>query len=61
MSHAIRIAASDLAFACAEGQTVLDAALAAGVELPYSCRTGVCGNCAGRVAQGSVRGLRGAD
>ena len=61
MSHAIRIAASDLAFACAEGQTVLDAALAAGVELPYSCRTGVCGNCAGGVAQGSVRGLRGAD
>jgi NAD(P)H-flavin reductase len=33
---------------------VLDAAARAGIELPYSCRKGVCGNCAGSVVQGEV-------
>ncbi|MEV8515410.1 2Fe-2S iron-sulfur cluster-binding protein [Dactylosporangium sp. NPDC051484] len=37
------------------GRPVLDAALRARPELPYSCRTGVCGTCRGRVVSGSVR------
>jgi CDP-4-dehydro-6-deoxyglucose reductase/terephthalate 1,2-dioxygenase reductase component len=36
------------------GVSVLDAALRAGIELPYSCRKGVCGNCAARVVRGEV-------
>lgn len=60
MSHTIRIAQTDLHFPCAPGQTVLDAALAAGIELPHSCRKGVCANCAGRVDEGLVEGLGGA-
>lgn len=60
MSFAIRIANSDVGFSCEPGQSVLDAALKAGIELPYSCRKGVCGNCAGGVVQGGVRGLAGA-
>ncbi len=55
MDHQIRIAGSDLQFACAPGQTLLDAALRAGIELPYSCRKGVCGNCAAPVTAGEVR------
>jgi len=60
MSHRITIAGSDIAFDCADAESVLDAALRAGIELPYSCRKGVCGNCAGHVAQGDVAGLNGA-
>lgn len=50
----IRIAHSDVRFAAQPGQTVLDAALAAGIEMPYSCRKGVCGSCAGQVTAGEV-------
>jgi NAD(P)H-flavin reductase/ferredoxin len=60
MSHRVAITGSDIAFDCAENQSVLDAALRAGIELPYSCRKGVCGNCAGGIAQGEVAGLEGA-
>ncbi|HEY8360952.1 MAG TPA: FAD-binding oxidoreductase, partial [Ramlibacter sp.] len=54
MAYDIRIAGTDLHFACAAGQNILDAALKAGIEMPYSCRKGVCGNCAGGVAAGEV-------
>ena len=42
MNHQIHIHGSDIAFPCAPGQSVLDAALQAGIELPYSCRKGSC-------------------
>jgi len=35
-------------------ETVLDAALRSGVDLPYSCREGVCGTCRARLACGQV-------
>jgi ring-1,2-phenylacetyl-CoA epoxidase subunit PaaE len=37
------------------GQTVLDAAARAGIDLPYSCRAGVCSTCRTRVVKGQVR------
>lgn len=60
MNHRVAIAGSDIAFDCASTESVLDAALRAGIELPYSCRKGVCGNCAGGIADGEVVGLNGA-
>jgi CDP-4-dehydro-6-deoxyglucose reductase/terephthalate 1,2-dioxygenase reductase component len=54
MAHDIHIAGTDIRFSCQDGQTVLDAALQAGIEMPYSCRKGVCGNCAGGIAGGEV-------
>jgi len=54
MTYRIRIAGSDLSFPCDPGHTVLDAALLAGIELPYSCRKGVCGNCSAPVVSGNV-------
>jgi NAD(P)H-flavin reductase/ferredoxin len=54
MTYDIRIAGTDLRFACEAGQNILDAALKSGIEMPYSCRKGVCGNCAGGVAAGEV-------
>ena len=38
-----------------EGETVLDAALRAGLDLPYSCRGGMCSTCRAKVAEGAVR------
>lgn len=51
----IRIAGTGVAFPCDPGQNILDAALRAGIDMPYSCRKGVCGNCAAGIASGAVR------
>lgn len=56
MSLRVRIDASPVEFPAEPGQTILDAASAAGIELPYSCRKGVCANCRGRVLEGRVDG-----
>lgn len=37
-----------------EGESVLDAALRAGLDLPYSCRGGMCSTCRARVTEGAV-------
>ena len=60
MSQTIAIEATEVAFDNPPGQSLLDAALHAGIEMPYSCRKGVCGSCAGSIASGEVRGLHGA-
>lgn len=36
------------------GNSILDAALAAGVDAPYSCKGGVCTTCMGKIVEGSV-------
>jgi ring-1,2-phenylacetyl-CoA epoxidase subunit PaaE len=41
-------------FPIAEGQTVIEAALAAGIELPYSCRGGMCCTCRAKLVEGKV-------
>jgi ring-1,2-phenylacetyl-CoA epoxidase subunit PaaE len=38
-----------------EGQAILDAGLAAGANLPYACKGGVCCTCRARVLEGEVR------
>lgn len=38
----------------AAGQTILDAARAAGLDAPYSCEAGVCGACRAELTAGSV-------
>lgn len=40
---------------CDSGQTVLDAAEKNGIELPYSCREGMCASCMCEVIEGSVK------
>jgi ring-1,2-phenylacetyl-CoA epoxidase subunit PaaE len=35
--------------------SILDAASAAGLEVPYSCTSGVCGTCRARLIEGQVR------
>jgi NAD(P)H-flavin reductase/ferredoxin len=60
MSHNIQIQDHEIAFSCEEGKSVLDGALAAGYEIPYSCRTGICGSCRGQVVSGEITGGLGA-
>lgn len=54
MGYYLHIVGTDVRFPCEPGQNILDAGLKAGVEMPYSCRKGVCGNCAGKVEAGEV-------
>jgi NAD(P)H-flavin reductase/ferredoxin len=53
-THRIHIVGLDTDVLCAEGQTVLDAVREAGYEMPFSCNSGVCGSCKGRVVSGRV-------
>jgi ferredoxin len=41
-------------FDCQEDQLILNAALAGGISLPFGCRMGSCGMCAGRLLEGTV-------
>jgi ring-1,2-phenylacetyl-CoA epoxidase subunit PaaE len=38
-----------------EQPSILDAASAAGLEVPYSCTSGVCGTCRAKLVEGKVR------
>lgn len=38
----------------AENQTILDAAMAAELDLPFSCSAGVCTTCAAQITEGEV-------
>jgi toluene monooxygenase electron transfer component len=54
----ITLANSDAAFDVAEGDTVLRAALRAGLGFPYECNVGSCGNCRFELQEGDVAHLR---
>lgn len=54
MSFQVTVLPSQHQFSAAADQTVLDAALAAGIVLPYSCRSGACSTCKAKVISGQV-------
>ena len=54
MSHRVTIQASGHSFVVNEGETVLAAALREGIVIAYSCRSGVCGTCKGKLVEGTV-------
>ncbi|GAA5233817.1 CDP-6-deoxy-delta-3,4-glucoseen reductase [Verticiella sediminum] len=57
MSHRITVLPSNHQFYAAPGESILDAALNAGVTLPYSCKNGACSSCKGRVVDGEFEQL----
>lgn len=50
----VTVQPSGKAFEVRSSQTVLEAALEAGINMPYGCRTGACGSCKGKVIEGKV-------
>jgi CDP-4-dehydro-6-deoxyglucose reductase, E3 len=54
MTFQITVQPSGHQFACDEGETVLAAAIRAGVGLPYGCKNGACGSCKGKLLEGEV-------
>ncbi|GGC75986.1 CDP-6-deoxy-delta-3,4-glucoseen reductase [Undibacterium terreum] len=54
MTFQVTVTPSGSQFSCEEGETVLSAALRAGVGLPYGCKNGACGSCKGKIVEGSV-------
>lgn len=53
-SYQVTIEPSGRSFSVAPGQTILAAALAAEIGLPYGCRDGACGSCKCEKTSGSV-------
>jgi len=54
MSYRISVPSTGHEFTIEEHETVLEAALRQGVGLPYGCRNGACGKCAGGLISGEV-------
>lgn len=53
MTHQIKIIPSNHLFEADENESLLEAALRAGLNINYSCATGGCGECKARVLAGS--------
>jgi ring-1,2-phenylacetyl-CoA epoxidase subunit PaaE len=51
----IRFQGSDTLVEVEKGNSVLEAALDAGIELPYSCQTGNCNTCKAKLKEGKMR------
>ena len=54
MTFQITVQPSGHQFACEADETVLSAAIRAGIGLPYGCKNGACGSCKGKVMAGMV-------
>ena len=54
MTFKILVQPAALSFSVAPDETILPAAIRAGVGLPYGCRDGACGSCKSRLIEGRV-------
>ena len=53
--YVVHFSESDVRVEMKPGTSILDAAVRAGVDIPYSCREGACGTCEVRVLRGTPR------
>lgn len=56
MAKICKVSFNDETFLVNCGDLLLDGALMSGVELPYDCRSGICGSCRVRLVDGKVFG-----
>ncbi len=54
MTHQCSLVPSGRQFPVDDGETILQAALRAGVVLPYGCKDGACGSCKSQLVDGEV-------
>ncbi|NMM27521.1 MAG: CDP-6-deoxy-delta-3,4-glucoseen reductase [Glaciimonas sp.] len=55
MTFQVTVQPSGQQFSCDENDTVLTAAMQAGITLPYGCKNGACGSCKGKIVSGSAK------
>lgn len=55
MTFKVSVEGSGHQFEVGDDETVLAAAMRAGIGLAYGCRNGACGSCKGRIIEGRVR------
>ena len=53
MSFVVKIFKQDISFEVHEKESILEAALKQGINLPYGCRNGECGSCIAEIKSGS--------
>ena len=54
MQYQVELKKSGRTFTVEEDETVLEAAIRQGVQLPYGCKNGACGSCKGKVLKGKM-------
>lgn len=54
MNHSVQLLPSEKTFECEPDESVLTAALRAGLILPYGCKNGACGSCKAELIEGDV-------
>lgn len=54
MSVEVTVLPSGRKFSCEGDESILSAALRAGIGLPYGCKNGACGSCKGKIVNGKV-------
>lgn len=53
-AYTVRIRNTQYQFTVESGETILQAALRQGVELPWGCGNGICGVCMGDILEGEL-------
>ena len=54
MSFQVTLKTSGKQFTVSQDETLLEAALRQGINLPYGCKNGACGSCKGKIVEGHV-------
>jgi CDP-4-dehydro-6-deoxyglucose reductase len=54
MTHKVQVEPSGHQFYVEEDETILDAAIRQGMNLPYGCRNGFCGDCRAMLSDGRI-------
>ena len=54
MKHRVTILSSNVSFDIEPSQTILEASLLAGINIPFGCRNGGCGSCKAKIISGKV-------
>ena len=55
MPFKINLVEQNISFDIEDDETILDAALRQGHNLPYGCRNGTCGSCKAKIVSGDIR------
>ena len=58
VTHSIRFQCSDRELIAAPGESILDTAIRAGLNVDYGCNNGNCGRCVARVIEGEIQKIR---